>query len=432
MMCRHPTRAQLKAVLADIYLDSSRAKVLAKDAGLDLRQIKFSDRATDNWNAILEEAEHQHLVAAVLDIAVSEYGDNQLLRDARRAYEAWVADGRQELGGISASPREVPRPFVKSPSDLPEVARYNFDRTAWKYHRSINVGHAMQAGNAKRLVNLFCEVLSGKAAPRERPKKPENCLDAGCGTGLVTMFCHEHRHDANFQWYKQCSKRIGIDYAPHMLQVVRVLDDEKCYTHVIEADIRNYDQDVLEKDTGLRNVDLILANNVFHWLFDENAIRRAFRTSYEILDKNGGCLAASIAAAGTGQLFRTAYTEEVAGMLDQDKRDTWKRHLENPIGLQRLDSIVRIAREIRFKIAIAHLEYEPIEFESTDAYVEAARGYGEEVFMAPLLLSTLEEREQIWDRIKKNFRDRYATVAESDAGYVHDQFMIYIIAVRRD
>ena len=93
---------------------------------------------------------------------------------------------------------------------------------------------------------------------------------------------------------------------------------------------------------------------------------------------------------------------------------------------------VKIAQECRFKITSAHLEYEPLPFDSTDAYVEAARGYGEEVFMAPLPESTLEEREQIWDRIKKSFRDRYRQATNSEVRYIHDQFMIYIVAVRRD
>jgi len=221
-----------------------------------------------------------------------------------------------------------------------------------------------------------------------------------------------------------------------MLQIVHFLNDrindERCYTCIFEADIRDCNQAVLGENASLRSVDLVLANNVFHWLFEEDAIRLAFRSSYEILDRNGGCLAASIAAEGTGRLFRTAYAEEFSRLLDKDRRDQWQRHLENPIGLQRLDSIVRIARESGFHIGIAVLEYEPIDFESTDAYVEAARGYGEEVFMAPLLSPSPTEREQIWEKIKENLRNRYAAVAGRDVRYHHDQFMIYIIAVRRD
>jgi hypothetical protein len=52
--------------------------------------------------------------------------------------------------------------------------------------------------------------------------------------------------------------------------------------------------------------------------------------------------------------------------------------------------------------------------------------------MAPLPEATAEERDHIWDRIKKNFRDRHRQVRGGEARYVHDQYMIYVVAVRRD
>jgi len=328
---------------------------------------------------------------------------------------------------------DVPRPRIEGPNDLPELARYNFDRTAHRYLRTLGVGKAMQAGNAERLLALFTDALAGRVVARERPKRPETWLDAGCGTGLVAMLCQEERSHPAFQWFDDCGRRIGIDYAPQMLEIVKWLNEQvHCYTDLFESDIRSCDPEVLQRHTGLKSVDLIVANNVLHWLFGESAIRLALATAYAILDRNGGCLAASIAAAGTGQLFRASYAEELAKALDEDTRDKWKRHLENPIGLQSLDSVIRIAQECRFQITSGHLEYEPIAFESTDAYVEAARGYGEEVFMAPLPESTMEERDQLWDRIKENFRDRHLQATHGEARYVHDQFMIYIVAVRRD
>jgi trans-aconitate methyltransferase len=194
---------------------------------------------------------------------------------------------------------------------------------------------------------------------------------------------------------------------------------------------------MLAEHTSISKVDLVFANNVFHWLFNEEQIQLAFCNCYDILDKNNGCLAASIAASGTGRLFHDAYAEECSRLLNDDELDKWRSHIKNPIGLQRLDSIVRIAKESKFKIALAHQEYEPIEFPNTDAYVEAARGYGEEVFMAPLPSLSDKAREAFWNRLKKNFREKYAaglrtTGPNRDEKYVHDQFMIYILAIRRD
>jgi hypothetical protein len=203
------------------------------------------------------------------------------------------------------------------------------------------------------------------------------------------------------------------------------------YTVIFEADLRYWNADLLFTQTGERKVDLILANNVFHWLFNEKAVETAFRECYEILDRNGGCLAASIAALGTGSDFLKAYHAELDETLDQPERDKWQRHLKNPIGLQALDSIVNIARRCRFKIVHAQQIYEPKKFDSTDAYVADARAYGEEVFMAPLLTRPIAQQAEVWERISRRFRDLY-TAKFNQVSYLHDQFMIYLIAVRHD
>jgi hypothetical protein len=216
-----------------------------------------------------------------------------------------------------------------------------------------------------------------------------------------------------------------------MLEIIKMWDKENCYTHLVDSDIRDFDRQLLLATVGEHKVDLILANNLFHWLFHRESIKKAFGRCYEILDSNGGCLAASIAASGTGHLFRQAYQQELFEELDQDGRDKWQRHLDNPIGVQSLDVIVQVARECGFKISIAELHYEPIIYDSTDLYVEDARDYGEEVFMAPLLAREPTAREAVWDRIKRRFRSLYLET-ERSARYLHDQFMAYLVAVRRD
>ncbi len=94
MMQRYELFRQMRDVLASLYLDKDRAETVAKDAGLDPRWIAFSPRAVDNWRAILDEAERNDRVWALLDVAVNQYAKKQELLDARAAYLGWVAAGR--------------------------------------------------------------------------------------------------------------------------------------------------------------------------------------------------------------------------------------------------------------------------------------------------------------------------------------------------
>jgi len=145
-------------------------------------------------------------------------------------------------------------------------------------------------------------------------------------------------------------------------------------------------------------------------------------------------MAVSIAGVGTGSYFLKAYQSEVSEALDPIDADRWRSHLLNPIGLQSLDEIVRIARRNGFSIepAYAQLVYEPVRYsKGTDEYVEDARSYGEDVFMAPLLNKNQTEREEIWQRVKQRFRQTYLAHF-NESFYVHDQYMIYLLARRDD
>ena len=117
--------------------------------------------------------------------------------------------------------------------------------------------------------------------------------------------------------------------------------------------------------------------------------------------------------------------------MKPEDRDRWSKHLANPIGLQSVDAIVDIARRCRFRIERAQQVYEPKEYESTDEYVRDVRAYGEEVLMAPLLNCPPAEREQVWRRIANRFRELHEAKF-NQRRYVHNQFVIYLLAVRHD
>jgi hypothetical protein len=65
--------AQIRDVLATLYLNPDMARMVAQDAGLDLRRVEYSNRPLENWEAILEEAQNQGRIAAILDIASRQY-----------------------------------------------------------------------------------------------------------------------------------------------------------------------------------------------------------------------------------------------------------------------------------------------------------------------------------------------------------------------
>ncbi|MGH9371557.1 MAG: hypothetical protein ACRD15_08515 [Vicinamibacterales bacterium] len=176
------------------------------------------------------------------------------------------------------------------------------------------------------------------------------------------------------------------------------------YTHTFEADLRHCGSDTRMK-----------------WL--QPAVRNA--------GPQRRILAASIAAVGTGSEFFKAYRAEVEDRLGPADQDRWRRHLLNPIGLQRVEAIVDIARRCRFRIERAQQVYKPKEFDSTDDYVRDVRAYGEEVLMAPLLCVSREDREQVWKGIARRFKELHQ--AKFNQGrYLHNQFVIYLLAVRHD
>jgi len=340
----------------------------------------------------------------------------------------------------SATPPEVPPadglsvdiqlPRDINPFTLPDLARFNFNNNARQYFRSLAAGKPMQRDNGEVLLAMFSNLMQeGKV------RRPEAWLDAGCGTGLMAYLFDDLKERAEFSWMRECSVRAGFDYAPGMLNIINALNTAngsgEWYTHTFEADLRHFGSDTLLANIHRSRVDLIVANNVFHWLFSEDMIERVLGRLYEVLDRNGGCLAASIAAVGTGSGLFGAYQKEVSESLTPSERDRWSRHLANPIGLQSVDSIVDTARRCRFKIERARQVYEPKVYESTDEYVRDVRAYGEEVLMAPLLGKSRDEREQIWKRIADRFRDLHQAKF-NQRGYIHNQFVIYLLAVRHD
>ena len=280
----------------------------------------------------------------------------------------------------------------------------------------------MQARNAVTLLSLLQQYYSKGLTPFA-----DSWLDAGCGTGLVPYVAAARTREHGCGWLVKSKWRGGFDYAPRMIWFVKRAT-HKYYTHVFEGDLRTLDGDWLKQKMGIASVELVLANNVIHWLFRQEMISKAIEHCRDLI-RTGGLLALSIAGVGTGANFLKAYKAEMEEALDKDAREKWQNHLENPIGLQNLNTIVKIANRNGFQAEDARLVYEPIKYDRTDDYVRDAKNYGETVFMAPLFKKDESFRDEIWRRIGRRFHDLHIAENEKET-YIHDQYMIYLIARR--
>ena len=74
---------RLRVALADCYPQRARAELLAQDAGLSLTQIDLSGAPIEFWQRIVEEAERQGKIEALLEVAIEQAPARRDLADLR-------------------------------------------------------------------------------------------------------------------------------------------------------------------------------------------------------------------------------------------------------------------------------------------------------------------------------------------------------------
>jgi hypothetical protein len=79
-MSKKPALTELRKVLAELYPTIQDAQRVVMEAGLDPMYITFSDKAINNWSNILEEAQKRDRVRTIVELAYSEYPENEALR----------------------------------------------------------------------------------------------------------------------------------------------------------------------------------------------------------------------------------------------------------------------------------------------------------------------------------------------------------------
>ncbi len=92
-MSWHASLSRLVQVLANLYDTEAQARIVAKDAGLDLTRIPLSGSAQIFWDAIVTEAHKQNCMEALVQQARSEFPLNAELQATLQAiqqdYLAW-------------------------------------------------------------------------------------------------------------------------------------------------------------------------------------------------------------------------------------------------------------------------------------------------------------------------------------------------------
>lgn len=108
-MTWHASLSRLVQVLANLYDTEAQARIVAKDAGLDLTRIPFNGSAQIVWDAIITEAHKQNKVQALVERARVDFASNTDLPVALQDYLAW-----QQEAAVVAEPL-APRIYQLTP-----------------------------------------------------------------------------------------------------------------------------------------------------------------------------------------------------------------------------------------------------------------------------------------------------------------------------
>lgn len=77
---------QLRTILAQLYATSADLARVAHDAGFPVERVALGNGMLNDWDGILSEAAKVQGIAALLDVAVRDYGQNQDLAAAVAAF----------------------------------------------------------------------------------------------------------------------------------------------------------------------------------------------------------------------------------------------------------------------------------------------------------------------------------------------------------
>lgn len=121
--------ANLRKILGELYPDESSARRVVSDAGLSMPRIAFSSQASNNWYAILSEAEKSGQVNALLSVVLAEYGGNLALQAAAEAYREAVESATEINTPTSLTSRHSADQTTETNTPAPSASTFSSDET---------------------------------------------------------------------------------------------------------------------------------------------------------------------------------------------------------------------------------------------------------------------------------------------------------------
>jgi trans-aconitate 2-methyltransferase len=174
----------------------------------------------------------------------------------------------------------------------------------------------------------------------------ETVLDAGCGSGSVTLDLWEKVKDG---------KIYALDSSPDMIAKLRATLEERNIENIIPM------QTDLTKFSLPEKVDVVFSNAVFHWIQDDTGLFGSLARA----TKSGGCLRAQCGGGENNKNLMTA-------TLDVEKRIPYAEHLSGRVDsrIYRTEQqAVEALQRNGWKNARANLFPSPVEFEDIDSAV---------------------------------------------------------------
>ena len=288
--------------------------------------------------------------------------------------------------------------MAASADGIHERIRQSYDREALNYVNRTE----LQKGNLAKLRSLL-HSLAGN------PKG--KWLDIGCGGGGLPDSLHSSGMLNGVEY-------AGIDASLGMIDVCRSRSQawnvDPNQFQVCKAEQLSFGDD---------QFDVLFSNSVLHWLTlsqHGDALSKAFREAYRVA-RPRAWLAVSVAAEGTARRFQTVYRRLSESWRTRDEYNALLYH-HDPIGCMKLHSLVDEVRQAGFIVQIAQMMYEPVLYKQTEDYALAVKAYGIGAYLAPWPAVS-------WDQLWNELTDAFVReVGETD--YLHDQYMLYVIACK--
>jgi ubiquinone/menaquinone biosynthesis C-methylase UbiE len=278
-----------------------------------------------------------------------------------------------------------------------EIVQQSYNRQATTY----TVRKHLQTGNLNRLLDVLFS----------QPQVPSRgtLLDIGCGDGILLDVLMERFSPLPYHYQ-------GIDLSPEMIRLAwKSHENSECF-HVGDAENLPFAD---------HSQDLIISNSVLHWLnFPEQGLTpEATITEVSRVLRKDGKFAVSIAGFGTTMRFLESYQHVMAYLAANGRLTSNAFYRSDPIGSMNLHTVVNMLLSSEFTIDFAHLEYEPITYESPSKFAEVVEAYGYDIFLNSV---PENEKSDVWHLIVQEFENSLQSGV-----YVHNQYMIYIVATHR-